>query len=261
MTYETIKVERDGGAFVLQLHRPDNRNAINLQMMEEVERAVADASQDRGVFGVIVTGGDRYFSAGADLKEALEKMDTTSHRLDYTASWRRLNSVLENCPKPVIAAIEGFCITGGFELALACDLRVAGEKSQFAITSSKIGTVPGGGGTQRLPRIVGVGNALEILFSAEPIDAQHALRIGLLNRLVPTGQALAEAKAIVSIYGQRAPLSLQMLKSSVYAGVEMSLRDAIEFESLVVNTIAQTDDRQEGITAFLEKRKAVFKGE
>jgi len=261
MTYKVIKIERDGGAFVLQLHRPDCRNAINLQLMEEVERAIADATKDRGVFGIIVTGGDGYFSAGADLKEALQMMSTTSHRLDYTASWRRLNEVLENCPKPVIAAIEGFCITGGFELALACDLRVGSEKSRFAITSSKIGTVPGGGGTQRLPRIVGVGHALEILFSGEPIDAQHAFRIGLLNRLVPTGQALTEAKAMVRIYEQRAPLSLKMLKSSVYAGVEMSLRDAIEFEAYVVNTIAQTSDRQEGITAFLEKRKAVFTGE
>ena len=130
-----------------------------------------------------------------------------------------------------------------------------------AITSAKIGTVPGGGGTQRLPRIVGIGHALEILFSADPIDAQHAMRIGLLNRLVPTGEALSAAKAMVKVYEDRAPLALRMLKSSVYAGVEMNLRDAIEFESFVVNTIAQTSDRQEGITAFLEKRKAVFKGE
>ncbi len=261
MTYQTIKIDRDGGAFVLQLHRPDCRNAINLKMMEEVEHAIAQASADRSVFGVIVTGGAAYFSAGADLNEALEKMDTTAHRLDYTASWKRLNNVLENCPKPVVAAIEGFCFTGGFELALACDLRVGSENTRYAITSSKIGTVPGGGGTQRLPRIVGIGHALEILFSGDPIDAQHAMRIGLLNRLVPTGEALSAAKAMVKVYEQRAPLALRMLKSSVYAGVEMNLRDAIEFESFVVNTIAQTSDRQEGITAFLEKRKAVFKGE
>ena len=261
MTFETIETDRDGGAFVLKLHRPDCRNAINLQLMDDVEAAIATASADPGVVGVIITGGDQYFSAGADLNEALQMMDTAAHRLSYTARWRRLNSVLETCPKPIIAAVEGFCITGGCELALACDIRVAGEGSRFAITSSRIGTVPGGGGTQRLPRIVGVGNALEILFSGDPIDAAHALRIGLVNRLAPAGQALAEAKAMVRVYEQRAPLSLQLLKRTVYAGIEMSLSAAIEFESFVVNTIAETRDRQEGITAFLEKRKPVFKGE
>ena len=261
MSFKTIETDRDGGAFVVKLHRPDCRNAINLQMMDDVEAAIASASADAGVVGVIITGGDQYFSAGADLKEALQMMDTAAHRLSYTARWCRLNKTLETCPKPVIAAVEGFCMTGGCELALACDIRVAGEGSQFAITSARIGTVPGGGGTQRLPRIVGVGNALEILFSAEPIDAAHALRIGLVNRVAPAGQALAAAKAMVRVYEQRAPLSLQLLKRSVYAGIEMSLSDAIEFESFIVNTIAETRDRHEGITAFLEKRKPVFKGE
>ena len=139
-------------------------------------------------------------------------------------------------------------------------LRVAGEGSTYGITSAKIGTVPGSGGTQRLPRIVGIANALEILFSAEPIDAQHALRIGLLNKLVAKGEALAAAKAIVDLYEQRAPLSLKLLKRAVYAGMQMDLADAIEYESFIVTTIYQSKDRDEGISAFLEKRKARFTG-
>jgi enoyl-CoA hydratase/carnithine racemase len=261
MSYETIRTDRDGSAFTITFNRPDKRNAISLKVMDELEHAVRRIDNERGVFGIIITGGEKFFSAGADLNDALQQMKTPGLGVAYMTRWRQLNSTLENASKPVIAAIEGFCMTGGFELTLACDLRVAGEGSSFAITSSKIGTVPGSGGTQRLPRIVGTANALEILFSGDPIDASHAFRIGLLNRLVPAGHAVAEAKKMIRGYEQRAPMSLKLLKRAVYTGAQMSLNDAIEFESFVVNTIYQTNDKQEGITAFLEKRTAVFKGD
>jgi enoyl-CoA hydratase/carnithine racemase len=261
MTYQTIKTERDGSAFVIAFNRPEKRNAISTTSMEEILHAVASVETDPAIFGIVITGNAEFFSAGADLNDALREMAKPGSAVRYMTTWRTLNRALENSAKPVIAAVEGFCMTGGFELTLACDLRVAGEGSSFAITSARIGTVPGSGGTQRLPRLVGVGNALEILLSAEPITAEHAYRIGLLNRLVPKGRALEEAKAMIRIFEKRAPMSLKLLKRAVYAGTQMDLDSAIEFESFVVSTIYQTNDKQEGITAFLEKRQAVFKGD
>ena len=168
----------------------------------------------------------------------------------FFGRFHRLAEVIEGCAKPVIAAIEGFCITGGFELALACDIRVGAAGSTYAITSSRIGTVAGFGGTQRLPRLVGSGNALEILFTAEPINSEHAMRIGLLNRHPPTGEALGEAKRMAAVFAERA----------VHRGMQMDLPSAIEFEFYLVNSIYGTADKQEGVSAFLEKRKAQFVG-
>lgn len=260
MKYESIVVTREGAALVIRFNRPQQRNAINVRAMEDMLDAFAVVDRDPDVRGVIITGGDQYFSAGADLREAPVLMSQPGTAIEYMTLWRRLHAAIENLSKPVIAAVEGFCLTGGFELALACDLRIAGEGSTFGVTSSKIGTVPGSGGTQRLPRLVGIPNALEILFSSEPIDTQHAFRIGLLNKVVPKGGAFAAAKALVELYEQRAPLSLKLLKRAVYAGMQMDLADAIEYESFIVTTIYQTKDRHEGINAFLEKRKAKFTG-
>jgi len=178
----------------------------------------------------------------------------------YFKAWHRLTCALEALGKPVLAAIEGFCITGGCELALACDLRIAGAGASFAITSSRIGTVAGAGGTQRLPRLVGPANALALLFSAEPIDAAEAYRIGLVNRMVPAGEALAAAKALVGVYAERAPLGLAFAKRAVYRGLQMDLESGLEFETFLVTTIYGTADKQEGISAFLEKRKPSFTG-
>lgn len=259
MAYETIQVQNDGSASVITLNRPDRRNAISLQMMDELVHSLLAADADPGTRAAILTGGDSYFAAGADLNEALQ-VKTAAQGKAYFNRWHRLNQCVEELGKPVIAAIEGFCITGGLELALACDLRVAGEGATFAITSSKIGTVAGAGGTQRLPRIVGMANALDLLFSANPIDSAEALRIGLVNRVVAKGGAMAAAKAMAKVYEDRAPLSLALVKRAVHRGMQMDLASAIEFETFLVTTIYGTEDKQEGISAFLEKRKANFKG-
>jgi enoyl-CoA hydratase/carnithine racemase len=160
----------------------------------------------------------------------------------------------------VIAAPSNFCINGGLELAMACDLRIAAAGASFAITSAKIGTVAGAGGTQRLPRLVGPAKALELLFAAEPIDAAEALRIGLVNRVVPTGQALGEAMRLAQTYQARGPLSLAFAKQAVHRGMEMDLASGIELETLLVTAIYGTQDKQEGISAFLEKRTPIFRG-
>jgi len=259
MSHQTISVRQDGPACVVTLNRPDKRNAISVLMMHELTAALKAAEAEPSVRGIIITGGPTFFAAGADLNEALQ-VKTAAQGTEYFNRWHRLNSTIEELGKPVVAAIEGFCITGGLELALACDLRIAAEGSSFAITSARIGTVAGAGGTQRLPRIVGVAHALDILFAADPIDAAHAYRIGLINRLTPKGGALDAARALVEVYAQRAPLSLALVKRAVHRGMQMDLASAIELETSIVTTIYGTEDKQEGISAFLEKRPARFKG-
>jgi len=259
MTYQTILTSQDGPARIVTLNRRDKRNAVSTQMMQEIIDELKAAEADESVRAVIITGGPAFFSAGADLNEALQ-VKSAAQGIEYFGRWHKLNTAIEDTPKPVIAAIEGFCITGGLEFALACDLRVAGEGATFAVTSSRIGTVAGAGGTQRLPRIVGVAHALDILFSAEPIDAQEAHRIGLVNRLVAKGGALEAAKKLVAVYAQRAPMGLAFAKRAVHRGMQMDLASGIDLETFLVTTIYGTEDKQEGISAFLEKRTAQFKG-
>ena len=259
MSYETIKVTRQGGACVISLARPQKKNAFNIEMKREVMAALAEAETDPAVRAVIFTSGESYFSAGQDLNEALAAESTAQIR-EMLISWHRLNEAVEQLGMPALAAIEGFCITGGLEFALACDIRIAGEGASFNITSSRIGTVAGAGGTQRLPRIVGQSKAMELLFSAEPIEAAEALRIGLVNHVTPKGGALAKALEMVAVYEQRAPLSLGLAKKAVRQGMQMDFQSAIEFETYIVSTIYKTADRKEGISAMLEKREPSFTG-
>jgi enoyl-CoA hydratase/carnithine racemase len=259
MAFDTIITSRDGASFVITLNRPDRRNAFSIQMMKEIAETCHQAEADPTIRAVIVTGGTKYFSAGADLNEAMA-ISTTADGVTYMTNWETLNNAIERLAKPVIAAIEGFCMTGGWEFVMACDIRIAAENATFALTSSKIGTVPGAGGTQRLPREVGVGRALEILFAAEPIDAMEAYRIGAVNRVVSNGGSLVAAKAMVKVYEKRAPLSLAYAKRAVRAGVQMDLTSGIEFERFLVTAIYNTADKNEGIGAFLEKRDAKFTG-
>jgi enoyl-CoA hydratase/carnithine racemase len=259
MGYDTIQTERDGAALVVTFDRPARRNAISIACMAEIAEVLNQAAADRAVRAVIFTGGTEYFSAGADLNDA-QAIDGTKAGVDYFNRWHRLTGLMENHEKPIIAAIEGFCMTGGCEFALACDIRVAAAGASFAITSARIGTVAGAGGTQRLPRVVGQGKALELLFAAEPIDAEEAYRIGLVNRLVPVGGALEAAKELVRLYATRAPLSLAFAKRAVHRGMQMDLASGLEFEAMLVTAIYGTEDRKEGIGAFLEKRPPDFKG-
>lgn len=260
MSYQTIKTRTEGPAFIIELHRPDRRNAVSEQMMDDIMAACQEVETRKDVSAIILTGGANYFSAGADLNEAF-KVSSAQEGRRYFSHWHRLNDTLEQSSKPVIAAIEGFCMTGGLELALAADLRIASENATFAITSARIGTVAGAGGTQRLPRVVGLSNALDILFAAEPIDSSEALRVGLINRRVVDGTALKAAVNMAKHYATRAPLALAFVKRVVHRGMQMDLTSAIEFETMLVTTVYGTADKAEGISAFLEKRTAQFKGE
>lgn len=260
MGYTTIQTERDGGAFVVTLCRPEKKNAFSREMKDEVIAATQEAEADPAVRAVVFTGGPQYFSSGQDLNEA-RAAKTPTQIMEMLGSWHRVTARLEEMPKPVFAAIEGFCITGGLEFAMACDIRIAAEDSTFAITSSRIGTVAGAGGTVRLPRLVGEAKALEMLFGAEPIDAAEAWRIKLVNRVVPKGRTLAEAKQMIAVYEHRAPLSLALAKRAVRQGMQMNLGSALDFETFLVSTIYGTEDKKEGIAAFLEKRPPHFKGQ
>jgi enoyl-CoA hydratase/carnithine racemase len=255
----TLLLHKSGPACVITLNRPKVRNAISTEMMGELIDLMAELDGDNSVRAVIITGGTEYFAAGADLNEALQ-VKTATQGMDYFGRWHRVCAALENSRKPVIAAIEGFCMTGGLELALACDLRVGATGSTYAITSARIGTVAGAGGTQRLPRIVGTSYALQILFAAEPFSAQDAYRMGLINEHTAKGEALAGAMKMAELYATRAPISLALVKRAVHRGMQMNLGSGLEFETFLVSTIYGTEDKQEGISAFLEKRKADFKG-
>lgn len=259
MSYENIQTAHDGPAFIITVHRPQKRNALSMQTMDEISDAVRRADGDATVRGIVLTGGPEFFSAGADLNEALG-VESVADGDAFFGRANRLCALLESLSTPVIAAIEGFCITGGIELAMACDIRVGARGSSYAITSSRIGTVAGFGGTQRLPRLVGSANALDILFSAEAIDAEHAYRIGLITRLVEKGTALDEAKRMIGVYEKRGPISLAFAKRAVLRGMQMDLYSGVDFEYSLVTSIYRTADKREGISAFLEKREASFTG-
>jgi len=259
MNYENLQITHDGPAFIMTVHRPKKRNALSMQTIDEISDAVRRADGDPAVRGMILTGGPEFFSAGADLNEALG-VESVADGDAFFGRANRLCALMEASSKPIIAAIEGFCITGGIELAMACDIRVGGKGSSYAITSSRIGTVAGFGGTQRLPRLVGSADALDILFSAEPIDAERAYRIGLITRLVEKGAALDEAKRMIRVYEKRGPISLAFAKRAVYRGTQMDLYSGVDFEYSLVTSIYSTADKQEGVSAFLEKREAQFTG-
>jgi enoyl-CoA hydratase/carnithine racemase len=258
MAYETILIAKHGATHVVTFNRPHQRNAVSHQMMREVTAALLEAEADTDCRCVVITGGPDFFSAGRDLKESARS--SPAEREEAKTALRRMTDTIENLKRPVVAAIEGHCLTGGLELALTCDLRVAGEGSTFGITSARLGTIPGFGGTQRLPRVIGVARALEMLFSAEPIDVEEAYRIGLINRKAAKGQALAEALRMVEVYAERAPLSLATLKQAVRQGMDLQFTASLELEQKLGATLTGTADRAEGMAAFLEKRKPRFQG-
>jgi len=258
-TYETIRVELAPPAAVITLDRPEKYNALSQQLISEVVAALASLDAQPEVRGIIIAGTEKFFSTGADLNDGI-KVKTLPDTFRYMQHQRQLTEAVERASKPVIAAICGYCLTGGFELALACDMRVAGENAQFGITSAKIGSVAGLGGTQRLPRIVGPGRAKELLFTADFIDAKTADRMGLLNRVVPVAEVLDEAKRLVTRCAERAPLSIWLMKRAVNIGMNCDLESALYFEQHCTALTFSSADRAEGWSAFLEKRKAVFRG-
>lgn len=256
--YECLEVETIGPGAVIRLNRPDRRNALSNKLIFELTEAVSAAAADASVRVIVLTGSATCFSAGADLSEAVA-IDAAEFR-PWNKRFALLAEQIEQAPKPVIAAISGYCFTGGMELALACDLRIATDTATFAMTSARIGSVAGFGGTQRLPRLVGPAAAKRMMFRAEPIDAAEALRIGLVDAVVSVDDLDRYVADEVELYATRGPLSLAMTKRAVDNGLQVDLRSGLEIEADIVAQVFATDDKQEGMRAFLEKRPPHFRG-
>jgi enoyl-CoA hydratase len=259
MRYETLLFElRDGIAFVT-INRPDKLNALNDTVVTELAHVADRIAGERAIRGAIITGaGTKAFVAGADIAELARQgpFDGKARALRGQAVLRRL----ETCGKPVVAAVNGFALGGGCELALACHLRIASESAKFGQPEVKLGIAPGYGGTQRLPRLVGKGVALQLILTAEIIDAQEAYRIGLVNKVVSADALLAEAERVLRSILLMGPLAVQLALEAVERGLDMTLEEGLLLEANHFGLLAATQDMKEGLTAFLEKRPPTFEG-
>lgn len=259
MDYQYLKTSMQGAALLVRLDRPTKANALNTALLGELVAVLDEAELDAAVRGVILTGGERLFSAGADLQEVVADRDIVE-TLRYMRFVQRATRTVEQIGTPVIAVIRGHCLTGGLELVLACDMRLAGESAHFAITSSRIGSVAGMGGTQRLTRVVGSSRAKDILLSGRDVDAAEAGETGLVDAVYPDSEVLDRAVQWVEQVATRAPLAVHLSKLAVNVGAGTDLDTALGVESAFATLAAGTADRREGIQAFLDKRSAVFKG-
>jgi len=260
MAYEAIRYELADGIATITLNRPAVHNAMNERMREELTACFGELARAEDARVIIVTGtGERAFSAGADIREFVApqvpvRFRDSRRRVDFRAA-------MDRCPQPIIAAIRGFALGGGLELALACDIRIASEDSQLGLTEVNLAIIPGGGGTQRLPRLVGRGKALEMILTGARVDAREALRIGLVERVVPATEVLSSAQALARTLAEKAPVALRYAKEAVVKGLGVPLEDGLRLENDLATLLRTTDDRVEGAKAFLEKRKPRFTGQ
>ncbi|MDG2474942.1 MAG: enoyl-CoA hydratase/isomerase family protein [Paracoccaceae bacterium] len=257
MQFKNILYEVIGSLAFVTINRADKHNAISLNTLDELNKAVAIAASDDNIRVVSITGaGGKAFAAGSDLNEVLDR--DLKKTLDPLIQGLALR--LEATPKPTIAAIDGICMGGGLEVALACDLRIATPKSQFATPEGKLGIIPGGGATARLPRIVGRGWGMEMLLMGESINAEKALHIGLITRLVESDELRGEVIRIAEHLTSFAPFVPPTMKAMVHKGMDSSLSGALMLEKYAQGALVQTEDKREGISSFLDKRKPKFKG-
>ncbi len=256
MPYETLILTREESFAVITLNRPP-ANAINGQLMKELKAALDEVENDPAVLSVIITGaGARIFCAGADLGSAF-----SGGSLDeFIASGNSVLRRIERCPKPVIAAINGHALGGGCEIAMACHLRVMKETARIGQTESNLGIIPGYGGTQRLPRLIGRTKALEFLIFGTQIPAPEALQLGLVNKLSKEGEALADAKALARQIAKRAPIATRLILQAVDEGLNTDIDQGLEAETRAFLEVLKTEDAAEGIQAFFQKREARFRG-
>jgi enoyl-CoA hydratase/carnithine racemase len=258
-TLENVLYEKKGAIAYVTLNRPKVLNALNKRTWEDLRAAFENARDETTVRGIILTGaGDKAFIAGADISE-LATITAVEAEKSSTYGQEVLNLV-ENLGKPVIAAVNGFALGGGCETAMACTIRVAAENAKFGQPEVKLGVIPGGGGTQRLPRLVGKGRALQLILTGEIITAQEAYRIGLVNEVVPSADLITRAEAMLNQIFANAPIAVKYSLEAVNRGLEASQAEGLTLEASLFGLCAGTDDKKEGTQAFLEKRKPQFQG-
>lgn len=259
MTFDTLLFETDAnGIATITINRPDKLNALNLAVMNDLESALEQAVASDDIRGLIITGsGDRAFVAGADIKQFTELDALDGHR--FALRGQAVFNLIEESPKPVIAAVNGFALGGGCELALACHLRIASENAVFGQPEVNLGIIPGYGGTQRLPRIIGRGIAVEMILTGDQVKAQRAYDIGLVNRVVAAEALLEEAQSVMMTILSKAPRAVSMSLEAIRAA-DLPLRQGLHYEASLFGQACSTDDFKEGAAAFLERRKPVFRG-
>lgn len=257
-SYETLLVERRERVAIITINRPEKRNALNIQTREEGARALEELGADENIRVVVFTGaGDKAFIAGADIAEFKGRTAITQREVMLG---RSLFTAIDNFPKPVIAMVNGYCLGGGCELALSCDLRIASDKASFGQPEINLGIIPGGGGTQRLTRLVGEGKAMELILTGDIIDAQHAYNLGLVNMVVPAADLEGKTMELANRIAEKSPVALRMAKEAVKLASRSNLDEGLRREVDLFALCFSSEDKDEGVTAFLEKRKADFKG-
>ncbi|MGD9973896.1 MAG: enoyl-CoA hydratase/isomerase family protein [Desulfatirhabdiaceae bacterium] len=257
-TYQTIIFETRNGMAILTLNRPDVRNAISQQMIDELLDVLSRIDKDEHIRMVIITGAGKAFMAGADIAEL--KQMTPMDILRWNEGVVRINAGLEKLRQPVIAAINGAAMGGGMELAISCTFRIMAASAKMGLPEVKLGIIPGTGGTQRLPRLIGKGRAAELLLTGDIIDAAEALRIGLVNQVVADGDVMAAAENLAARIMVNAPIAVEMAKDALEIGKDLPLEQAVQYSQKNCMTCFSTRDMQEGMSAFLEKRKPSFQG-
>jgi enoyl-CoA hydratase len=256
---ENVLYEKKGPIAYVTINRPKVLNALNAKTVSELRSVFEDVRDDADVRGVIFTGaGDKAFAAGADISEMAN--DTAVSAEEKTRRGQILTELIENLGKPVVAAVNGFALGGGCELSMACSLRIAAETAKFGQPEVKIGIMPGYGGTQRLPRLVGKGRALQLILTGEIIGAQEAYRIGLVNEIVPAADLVARAEAILRQINSNAPLGVKFSIEAVNKGLEGSVPEGLLIEASLFAVCVASDDKKEGTSAFLAKRAPQFQG-
>jgi enoyl-CoA hydratase len=259
MTFDNLLLERDGAVAVLAINRPKVLNALNAQTLDELRRAILELKHDATVRAVVITGsGEKSFIAGADINELAGQSPTDGR--EHAIRGQHVLDLIEHMGKPVIAAINGYALGGGCELAMACTIRIAAETAKLGQPEINLGIIPGYAGSQRLARIVGRGRALELLLTGDQITAHEAYRIGLVNRVVPGADLMKEARGLAAALAAKAPVAVHYILEAVHKGLEMPFPQAQIFEATLFGLVAATEDMHEGTKAFLEKRKPDFKG-
>jgi enoyl-CoA hydratase len=256
---ENLLFERDGAVATITINRPKVLNALNGQTLDELRRAILSVREDDSVRVVIITGsGEKSFIAGADINELAVQTPTGGR--EHARSGQHILDLIENLGKPVIAAINGFALGGGCELAMACTMRIAADTARLGQPEINLGIIPGYAGTQRLARLIGRGRALEMLLTGEHVMAPEAHRLGLVNRVVPAAELMTEVKKLAATLATKAPIASRYIIEAVNKGLDMGFADAQVFEATLFGLVSSTEDMREGTRAFLEKRKAEFKG-